>query len=88
MSEAVIVALVTLTGVIFTAVWQNKKMSSDFEKQSEMADARLEAKFDEYRAVTDTKIDELTREVREHNGFAREIPLIKARVDVLEKAVK
>lgn len=29
------------------------------------------------QAVTDTKIEELTREVREHNGFARRVPVIE-----------
>ena len=27
------------------------------------------------QAVTETKLDELTREVREHNGFARRMPV-------------
>ena len=29
------------------------------------------------QAVTDTKIDELTREVREHNNFARRVPVLE-----------
>lgn len=29
------------------------------------------------QAVTDTKIEELTREVREHNNFARRVPLLE-----------
>lgn len=44
------------------------------------------------QAVTDTKITELTREVREHNGFAQRIPVIEEqirvanhRIDDLEK---
>ena len=28
------------------------------------------------QAVTDTKLEELTREVREHNGFAQKIPVL------------
>ena len=77
MSEGVIVALVSLAGVVFTAIWQTKSLRADFEKQSELADIRLEAKLDEYRAATDTKIDELTREVREHNSFARRVPVLE-----------
>lgn len=30
------------------------------------------------QAVTDTKLDELTREVREHNNFARRMPVVEA----------
>lgn len=77
MSEGVIVALVSLAGVVFTAIWQTKSLRADFEKQSELADIRLEAKLNEYRAATDTKIDELTREVREHNSFARRVPVLE-----------
>ena len=29
------------------------------------------------QAVTDTKIEELTREVREHNNFARRMPVVE-----------
>jgi len=47
------------------------------------------------QAVTDTKLEELTREVREHNGFAQKIPVmqeqikvINHRIDDLEEAQK
>lgn len=77
MSEGVIVALVSLAGVVFTAIWQTKSLQADFKKQSELADVKIEGKLNEYRAATDTKIDELTREVREHNSFARRIPVLE-----------
>ena len=31
------------------------------------------------QAVTDTKLEELTREVREHNNFARRVPILEER---------
>ena len=34
------------------------------------------------QAVTDTKLEELTREVREHNGFAEKIPVIQRDIEV------
>lgn len=44
------------------------------------------------QAVTDTKLEELTREVREHNNFAKRVPVIEEqmkvanhRIDDLEK---
>ena len=37
------------------------------------------------QAVTDTKIEELTREVRKHNNFAERIPALEAKVDYLTK---
>ena len=32
------------------------------------------------QAVTDTKLEELTREVREHNGFARRMPVVEEQI--------
>lgn len=34
------------------------------------------------QAVTDTKLEELTREVREHNNFAQRVPLLEEKVKV------
>ena len=35
------------------------------------------------QAVTDTKLEELTREVREHNNFARRVPVMEEQVKVI-----
>ena len=34
------------------------------------------------QAVTDTKLEELTREVREHNHFARRVPILEEQMKV------
>ena len=39
------------------------------------------------RAVTDYKIDELTREVREHNGFAKRMPVIEEKINVINHRI-
>lgn len=57
------------------------------EKQSEMSDLKLEAKMDRAQAITDTKLEELTREVREHNNFARRMPVLEERVDNIQKQI-
>ena len=76
MSEAIVVALITggisLAGVIIT----NLATASKAEKAQAVA-----------QAVTDTKIDELTREVRTHNGFAEKIPLLQVAVKDLQRRV-
>lgn len=36
------------------------------------------------QAVTDTKLEELTREVREHNDFARRVPLLEQNMKYLD----
>ncbi len=69
MSEAILVALITgglsLAGVVTTCLATAKKS----EKNAAVA-----------QAVTDTKIEELTREVRQHNDFAQKIPVIQEQI--------
>ena len=35
------------------------------------------------QAVTETKLEELTREVREHNNFARRMPVLEEKIKVI-----
>lgn len=37
--------------------------------------------------VIETKIEALTREVREHNNFARRVPVLEEKVDQIEKRI-
>ena len=48
---------------------------------------KMQAEMRTAQAVTDTKIEELTREVREHNGFARRIPVMEEQIKELKKKV-
>ena len=98
MSDAVLVACisggVTLAGIIVSAFYNQHKITKEFEKQSEefqrrseQADIRIEAKIEKYTAVTDTKIEELTRENREHNQFGRRIPVIEEQIKVINHRI-
>jgi hypothetical protein len=44
--------------------------------------AKLDAKLETHQAVTDTKLEELTREVRKHNDFATRVPVIEEQIKV------
>ena len=76
MSEAIIAAIITgclsLAGVILSNVLSARKN---------------EAAIRTAQAVTDTKLDELTREVREHNHFARRMPVVEEQIKVLNHRV-
>ena len=89
MSEAIWVALITSVFAVLAQLIISKTSSKDLyaklDKNSELADAKIEAKLERHQAVTDTKIDELTREVREHNNFARRIPVLEEKVANLER---
>lgn len=40
------------------------------------------------QAVTETKLDELTREVREHNNFAQRVPVIEEQIKVVNHRIE
>ena len=76
MSEAILVAVITgglsLAGVVITCLATAKKT----EKAAAVA-----------QAVTDTKLEALTQEVREHNNFARRMPGLEQEVKDLKRRV-
>lgn len=63
---AAITGVLTLIGVIVTSNKNAKTISKD-----------MEVKLAVHQAVTDEKISELTREVREHNNFAKRMPVVE-----------
>lgn len=88
MSDAVIVALITVTANIFIQVFsaagQSKQLLEKLKAEQQLADAKLDAKLEKHQAVTDQKIEELTREVREHNNFAKRVPILEEKVKNIE----
>lgn len=76
MAESIIVALIggafSLVG-IYVTTRENSK--------------RIEAQLSTAQAVTDTKIEELTREVREHNNFARRMPVVEQQINDIKEDV-
>ena len=80
---SVIVGVLTLCGVIYQSRKNNDALFAKLDKDSELADAKLEARLEKYQAVTDTKIEELTREVRAHNHFAERMPVVEEQIKVI-----
>lgn len=77
----IITALGSLVAVILTNKANNDKMLNEMKLQQ----ATIKAELEKAQAVTDTKIDELTREVRQHNNFATRIPVLESKIESLEK---
>lgn len=73
--EQILVALITaglgLIGVMVTNYFSGKALGDKVQHQLEVN-----------QAVTDTKIEELTREVRAHNNFAQRVPVLEEQVRV------
>lgn len=76
MSEAIAVALITgglsLIGVVITCLATARKNETAIKVS---------------QAVTDTKIDELTREVRAHNNFAQRMPVVEEQIKVINHRI-
>ena len=74
--ETILTAIITgglaLVGVIVTNISGNRSMQAKLEKS---------------QAVTETKLEELTREVREHNNFARRMPVVEHELKVLSHRI-
>ena len=70
--SSILVGLMTLLGVIIT----NSKSNSKIEKQLEIS-----------QAVTKSEITELTREVREHNNFAKRMPVVEEQIKVINHRI-
>lgn len=72
MTESIIVAVITgilsLAGTVITVLLSSRKTTEEIRVN---------------QAVTDTKIDQLTREVHEHNNFARRMPVVEEQIKVI-----
>lgn len=77
MTEAIIVALITgavsLVGTVMTVLMTSRKTEENMKVS---------------QAVTDTKLDNLTREVRQHNNFAQKIPVIEEQIRVINHRIE
>ena len=80
MSETIITALITggltFAGVIISNFNSNKKLVND-----------IKLEVTKNQAITDTKIEELTREVREHNNFAKRMPVVENDIKHIEERI-
>ncbi len=76
MTEGILVAIIsgglTLVGVIISNLAAGRK---------------TQARIETSQAVTDTKIDELTREVRKHNNFAKRVPVVEEQIKVINHRI-
>lgn len=71
--SAAITGVLALAGIIITNISSNRK---------------IEQQLDKSQAVTDCKIDELTREVRDHNNFARRMPVVEEQIKVINRRLE
>ena len=80
MDSPIIVALITggftFAGVLVTNFSGHRKMINNIKNE-----------FAKSQAVTDYKIEDLTREVREHNNFAKRMPVVEAEIKHIHEKI-
>lgn len=76
MSDVITVALITGVFGLIGAIISAKAVSNKVQQQLVVN-----------QAITDTKIEELTREVREHNNFAKRMPVVENEIEHLVEDV-
>lgn len=72
----IVVALIGAVGTILSNIVIGNNQSKEFD-----------AKLDKQQAVMNTKLENLTEEVKKHNSFAETIPQLKFKIEALEKRV-
>lgn len=77
MSEAIIVAIITGGLSLIGSIVSNNRTAQS-----------MDAKLDKQQAVTETKLEELTREVRAHNNFAQRIPVLEEQIKVANHRIE
>lgn len=99
MSKEIIVAILALVGVFVTAGGSiltqvilskrsDEKMLAELKHQSALNDQRLDAKLEKHQAVTDTKIEELTRKVEKHNNLIERTYGLEGRMNEAEHDIR
>ena len=73
----IISGLFALICALISAKVMSNKVSAEVQQQLVVS-----------QAVTDTKIEELTREVREHNNFAKRIPVVENEIHHIEDDIR
>lgn len=75
MSE-IVVALIT-GGLALVGVILSNRAAAD----------KMQQELSRHQAVTDTKLEELTREVRTHNNFAQRVPVVEEQIKVINHRI-
>lgn len=91
MTEGILIALIGFAGVIIsnivTSSNNNKKLVSEIKTENNKVVGEIKLELATYKATTDEQIKELTREVREHNNFAKRMPAVEEGIENLKEKV-
>ena len=76
MTEAIVVAIITGGLALVGTIYSSNKTAQN-----------MNAKLDKQQAGTEAKLEDLTREVREHNNFAKRVPVMEEQIKVINHRI-
>lgn len=77
MIETIVAALIAAAASVISNIIMSRKQASE-----------IDSKLTTQQAVTETKLDELTREVRLHNNFAQRVPVIEEQIKMANNRIE
>jgi Zn-dependent M32 family carboxypeptidase len=90
--ESIIVALIagglSLVGTIITVQSNNQKIIREMKAEFSKEMQEIKTEFVKSKAITDTKLEDLTQEVRRHNGFAERVPVLEQTVKGINEKIQ
>lgn len=87
MLESIVVAAITACATVICTIITSRRSANDMSHKLEINQREMAHKLEKQQAVTDTKIEELTREVRAHNNFAQRMPVVEQEIKNLNGTV-
>lgn len=85
---SLITGVLALIGVVVTNSSNKQKIVNDVKLENAKVVNDFKLEVSRNQAITDTKIEELTREVREHNNFAKRMPVVENEIVHIEEKIK
>lgn len=90
--ESIIVALIagglSLVGTIITVQNNNQKIIREMKAEFSKEMQEMKTEFVKSKAITDTKLEDLTQEVRRHNNFAERVPVLEQQVKGIDEKIQ
>ena len=77
MNDAIWAAVIAAAASVISNIIMSRKQASEMDHKMEIR-----------QAVTDTKLEELTREVRKHNNFAERMPVVEEQINILHETTE
>ena len=88
LAGVVIVAILNVLSVVLSNRKQSRETAAEFDNRMEIYKTEINASLDKQQAVFNLKLEALTSEVREHNNFAKRMPVVEEQIKVANHRIE